>query len=156
MSKKKQNQLEEVKQNIIEELNKYTPGTPEYKAILENLTVLNRSMEEERRIKLEESRFNLDKEINQNKIILEERRLELDKEKIVVDERLQKLHNKYALGGALCDAAISATTAVAVCIVTNKSLNKRTKDVLHYEESGTISSMGGKQIVSNSLKSYKN
>ena len=167
---KKKNPYEEIENKIISELNQHTPGSPEYKAILENLTSFKRSLEETRnnteKESLEKQKIELEKKkieqemkerekdrenLNEQKQLdrqAEERRAELDRQA----EAFKAKHNFF---GSLGAAIITSAASIAVVGIANGAAKNRTREVLYYEETGTISSNGGKNIINNSLKPIK-
>ena len=170
MAKKKISAYEEIENNIIAELNQHTPGSPEYKAILENLTVFRHSMEETRTNQVKEKNESKRIEIDLKKIENEtndrakERELtkeqnelnrELEERRMNLNLEAERFKAKHQFAGSLSAAAIGAgATVIGICIA-NSAAKKRTREVLYFEETGSIASNGGKNIINNILKPIK-
>lgn len=177
MAKKKYTH-EDILATLATELAKHTPGTPEYEKIFKQYYDLSQLLETKRtnaqkealeynKIKIDQQRA--DQEANKIKIDHEDRISERDYQKELeelkqkhamkladINKSAEKLKAKYALWGSIGGAAIGAAATITVVGVANSSARKRTRDVLYYEETGTIASQGGKQTISNTLKPTKN
>lgn len=88
---------QELETILIQTLNEKTPGTPEYKAVLDNLVTLRKSNEEtlsnQARETIETQKLNNEKTLNELKLELETQKLNLDKEKLEVEKAQNAFRN---------------------------------------------------------------
>lgn len=174
----KKNSPENILETLATELAKHTPGTQEYEKIFKQYYDLTQLLETKRtnvqkealeysKIKIDQQRA--DQEANKIKIDHEDRISERDYQKELeelkqkhaieladINKSAEKLKAMYALWSSIGGAAIGAAATITVVGLANSSARKRTRDVLYYEETGTIASQGGKQTISNTLKPTKN
>lgn len=173
----KKNNLEKILEQLATELANNTPGTPEYEKIFKHYIDIAQILETARtntqKEKLETMRLAIDQQkANQDLVKIQnetrdreedrkanEKLAELNRqasaEQAELNRQAEKLKSKYALWGSIGGAAIGAVGTIAVVGIANSSARKRTREVLHYEEYGTIASQGGKQTISNTLKPTK-
>ena len=88
---------EELETILIQALNAKTPGTPEYKAVLENLVLLRKSNEEslsnQFKETIETNRLENERAINELRMELETQKLNLDRDKFEVEKTQNAFKN---------------------------------------------------------------
>lgn len=88
---------QELETILIQALNEKTPGTPEYKAVLDNLVTLRKSNEEtlsnQARETLETTRLENERAMNELRIGLETQKLNLDRDRFEVEKTQNAFKN---------------------------------------------------------------
>ena len=161
---------EKLLKQIAKKLEKLDPGTNEYNATLKNYTDLMSTIENTRnntaKLDLENAKLEWEKtkeqlELNdrQNDRKHQSEQKDLDRKieerRIALNLEAERFKAKHQFAGSLGAASLTAgATVLGICIA-NSAARKRTREVLYYEETGTISSNGGKNTLSNTLKPIK-
>ena len=173
MAKKKVNPSEQLMERLYADLETKTPGNKDFSEVVGNIITLRRLEEENLERKTKKDLDILRLKIEQNKMDLELKKFELEvakfdhqkeNDKLLREDSLEKIsedrrhdNKKQVLTtvGQVLMPIITGLTTLAAVKSANKSADRRTYEILKYEETGSISSTAGKQTLSNTLKPIK-
>ena len=161
---------EKILKQIEKKLKNLDPGTPEFTAALKNyndlLSTLEITRNNDAKLSLEQQKLEWEKtkeelELNDRQYDRKHQSNQKDLDRRIEERRIalnleaERFKAKHQLASSLGAAGLTAgATVLGICIA-NSAARKRTREVLYYEETGTIASNGGKNTLSNTLKPIK-
>ena len=169
MGKNKNKKIEE---QIIAELENLTPGTPEYKAVLENLTNFRKSLEETRASKAKEENEKEKLELEKKKLDIDQERNDIEREKMTAEaekaeaqrkfdaaqQELNREANKKAAKMNAIFNMISAGLQTAghgiVAFMVNIFANQRLAAIVRHENDGTFTGVAGTNVAKSSINTF--
>jgi len=161
---------EKILKQIEKKLKNLDPGTPEFTATLKNyndlLSTLEITRNNDAKLSLEQQKLEWEKTKEQLELNArqtdrehqsEEKALDrsIEERRIALNLKAERFKAKNQLASSLGAASLTAGATVLGIYIANSAARKRTREVLFYEETGTISSNGGKNTLSNTLKPIK-